>query len=225
MTKRVNKNSKKETTAKVANEATVKTNAIADKLKSINYSKSNAIVKAISLIVFTFAAIRTHILALAANEASIKLYTSDERVKLLRRSKKDSDLYRVLCSLSAFNYKAVTQKDANKVTTINYRKAYSIKSMLNACDVHIQISSVELTNSLIRSIELEHERKAVFNCSEAIKKQQNVCNVLMSTIEHLDDKQLIADYKEQLTKAEQQLTNKVALHEYVKLQSNRANIK
>lgn len=223
MTKRVNK-TKKATTTNVVDTKKV-SSAIADKLKKLDYSKSNTIAKTISLITFLFASVRTAILAYVANDKTIQLVTNDSRIKLLRRSKKDSELYKTLRSLSVFTYKAIKQVDKNKITTINTLKSFNIKAVLNSCDVYLQISSVELTSQLINAIRHEHEMNAVNKCYEAIDKAQNVCNQLMSTIEHLNDAKLIEDYKELLSKAEVQLQNKVTLYDYVKIQSNRVNIK
>lgn len=213
-----------ETRAKTK-KTTVK-NAIAEKIDSLDYSKANKLAKAVKSIDFLFSSIRSIILSLIANNASMNVFDKDEIVATLRKSKKDVELYVTLRRLSAFTYKAVKTK-VNDITTTNIVKAFSVKSVLGACVIYNQINSVELTENLIQAIQHEHEINALASLEKNVESLQTKCNTLQNLIEKLKDSANAekSELSEQLVNTEKQLTEKTKMFEYLKLQSNRKLIK
>lgn len=198
-------------------------NAATELLQSVKFEESNKVSKAIKNVSFEFSNVRTAILAYVANDKRLSLYSKNAIIKVLRTSKKDSNLYKKLLMLTAFTYKRINAE--NKTFVV--RKAFTVKSVLNACDLYIQTNKVQLTQSLIESISFEREVEAINNLKKSISKLQKSCNLLQQTIEQLSeaDNELSAEYEEQLSKVEKQLQNKIQMLEYVNVKSNRMQIK
>ena len=216
-------------TKKEVNEVTTTSNVYSDKIKNTDYSVSSKIIAAIKNISFKFSAVRSAILSYVANETTIKQFDKNELIKLLRASKKDRDLFLTLCDLSAISFKRIVKKDANKVDQVAYFRAYTVKSVLNACDFYLR-NNADLDVSFIASIKNEHEIQAIDKLKKQIANLQDQVHVLASTIEQLEtakteNAELLKEYAEQLAKTEKTLQNKTALYEYVKIKSNRLNIK
>jgi hypothetical protein len=209
-----------------AKKSTEQKSAIAEKLDAINSEKSNKIAKSIKSIDFLFSSIRSIILSLIANNQSLNVYDSDEIVKTLRRSKKDTELYSVLRTIAQFSYKTVKTK-VNEVTTINIVKAFTVTSILRACEVYNSFNSVELTANLLSAILHENELNAVKKIEKNIETLQTEANRLQNIIEKLQDnaKTEKIDLTEKLNQIENQLTEKTKIFEYVKFQTNRQLIK
>ncbi len=206
--------------------ATNNKSAVTLKLESLNYENSNKLAKAVKSIDFLFSSIRSIILALIANNQSLNIFDKNSLVAILRKSKKDVQLYITLRKLAGFTYKAVKTTE-KEITTLNIVKAFSVKSVLQACTVFEQINSVELTENLIQSILHEHELNAVKQVEKSIETAQNTCNDLTNLIESLKDSAKVEkqDLTEKLELAEKQLLLKIRIFDYVKIQSNRNLIK
>lgn len=199
-------------------------NVIADKIKSVKCEKSNAIVKSIAIVSFKFANVRSAILSYVANDNTIHLYDKDVRILILRKSKKDSDLYKLLCDCSEFSYKVITTKDSNKVTQKSYHKSYTVKSVLNVCDLYDQLNA-ELNVSLIASIKFEREKQAIDKLKNSIEKIQAECNFLSMAIEVTESNEVKTELADRLKIAEKSLKNKVEMLQYVSSAANRSIIK
>lgn len=214
------------TEKKVKTKKTTVKNAIAEKLSSLDYSIANKLTKSIKSIDFLFSSIRSIILSLIANNVSMNVFDKAEIVSILRKSKKDVELYVLLRRLSAFTYKAIKTK-SDDVTTTNIIKSFSVKSVLNACIVYSQISSVELTESLVQSIQHEHENNAYLALEKNVESLQTKCSTLQNLIDKLKDTANAEklELSEQLVNTEIQLTEKIKMLEYLKIQSNRRLIK
>lgn len=226
-TKRINK-AKEVKATNVANEITKKVDSyVIDKLKKINYEKSNKFIKDLSNVSFKVVSIRIALLAYAAKDNKIlQQYNNDDRIQLLRKSKKDSELYRNICDIAAFTYKRIVTKVKDSEDQISYHKSYTNKSVMHACDILLQTPSFELTKEYVQDIRFEREKQAINKLKTQISNLQKQTALLAETIEECsENSELSKEYAEQLAKTEKTLQNKTVMFEYVSVASNRKHIK
>jgi DNA-directed RNA polymerase subunit F len=181
-----------------------------------------------------FSTVRSEILAKIANVSKMKQFDKNPAIETLRKSKKDTELYRKLCDIAPFDY-AIVKTTNDSVLTLNFKKFYTENAINRACEYYnalfIQLvnakNKTEIIEKLISDIKHEHELQALKKVENSIDSISAQCATILQQIAATkeDEKTVLNDLNDKLINLQNRLLIQTKSFEYLKIQSNRQQIK
>jgi superfamily II DNA or RNA helicase len=130
-------------------------------------------------------------------------------IETLRISKKKTDVYRSIVTLSAYTFRLIKSKDSMKV-----ERVYKAKDILTACALYQQS---DCSPAFLESVALEHRNNALKNVADSITRVEKNITILTKTLTDLGNESKVYEvYLEKLQLAQSSLTNKVSLLQLAK---------
>jgi hypothetical protein len=133
-----------------------------------NFEVSNQMAKAIKSESKTFTGIRRNVLA-AIKDAVIK---GNNISKVLDSSKKDSELFKKLVSLAAYQYAGEETEGGLSIV-----KRYSEKSVLNAAELYLV---EDCTPKFIATVEAENKAAAIEACKSQVESAKAALEIAIA---------------------------------------------